>query len=102
MKHGNEMTNADKIRSISDEELVELIGELVGGNCYNCPACGDCPDYKSHSEHPNCDEHMQKWLKDTEDRSGTLGLCHMRVENRRKTAEKVENHEEKFQYKGWN
>lgn len=41
------MTNADRIRSLSDEELAEWLGNMIYPECVCCPAddqgwCSDC------------------------------------------------------------
>ena len=58
-------TNADRIRSFSDEELAELItsGEL----CAICPVCqyygtNDCY-MENEGKHKNCDEGIMQWLQ---------------------------------------
>lgn len=40
--HAKPMTNADRIRAMSDEELATLLSELCqnGENCYSCPLFG--------------------------------------------------------------
>jgi hypothetical protein len=55
-QHFWERTNGDRIRSMTDEELVDL---LVNGRhtfrCYNC-APFECDD--------NCEKHCMEWLKE--------------------------------------
>lgn len=47
------MTNADRIRRMSDEELAEWIFEHT--DCIACPQNKDCDDL--------CAEHWLEWLK---------------------------------------
>ena len=44
------MTNADRIRSMSDEELSEFINALTVCDC--CSYDGICSEYNKHSEVP--------------------------------------------------
>lgn len=52
-------TNADRIRSMSDEELVELITEL-NKNCLAGIGKCDCSTYKTCQK---CDVEVKKWLQ---------------------------------------
>lgn len=45
-------TNADKIRSMSDEELAEFLGEFATRTCHYCLECGI-----------SCKDERLKWLK---------------------------------------
>ncbi|MBR5948238.1 MAG: hypothetical protein IKZ82_06265 [Clostridia bacterium] len=43
------MTNADRIRSMTDEELAKYMGDMIYPECVCCPAdetgwCSDCYD----------------------------------------------------------
>lgn len=49
-------TNADRIRSMSDEELAEWLDHHV--SCARCPLYGKCISYKT------CSENLQAWLKE--------------------------------------
>ena len=48
------ITNGDKIRKMSDEELAELLGDNM--NCPTCPAFKDC-------HHEVCKISLLGWLK---------------------------------------
>lgn len=50
------MTNADRIRAMSDEELAEVLGELV--HCGGCPMRGNCK-----ADDLPCDNVLLEWLK---------------------------------------
>lgn len=51
------MTNGDKIRQMSDEELAEFITKCVG-RCYKCPAKKIC-----EFDHFPCVETVRVWLE---------------------------------------
>lgn len=58
-------TNADRIRSMSDEELAKLI--TSGEMCAICPFCQyygtkDCY-MENEGEHMNCAQGIMKWLQ---------------------------------------
>ena len=59
-------TNADRIRSMSDEELAEF---LVGANPTNCLDCAfSCgwrcqPDRQDYSDTEKCVEGKKRWFK---------------------------------------
>ena len=48
-------TNADRIRSMSDEELAEWLEHHV--SCSRCPLLEKCVSY-------TCSENLQAWLKE--------------------------------------
>lgn len=52
----NVLTNADRIRNMSDEELAEWLDHHV--SCARCPLCEKCIFDKS------CSENLQAWLKE--------------------------------------
>ena len=52
------MTNGDKIRAMSDEELADFLGGIAD-NC-NYITCDNCPMYDACVDVPIS---MQKWLK---------------------------------------
>lgn len=56
------MTNYEKIRNMSVEEMAEFLGVY---NDRSCISCHDCI-MKSHCEYPvlPCNESALKWLKD--------------------------------------
>lgn len=56
------MTNYEKIRNMSIEEMAEFLGIY---NDRTCVSCGDCI-MRSHCEYPvpPCNENALKWLKD--------------------------------------
>ena len=45
-------TNADKIRSMSDEELAEFIRSMVDGSNSHPVACSGCINYGTHHSDP--------------------------------------------------
>ena len=51
------MTNADRIRSMSDEELAEFLESSHG-----CPSNEDC-EYGVHATSENCIKHWATWLQ---------------------------------------
>lgn len=57
------MTNADKLRQLSDEDLAEWISTLK----YNCcdGKCGDCPISGYEDTEGNCD--VFEWVKQEAD-----------------------------------
>ena len=62
------MTNAEKIRSMTDEELAIKIAELVGswnaGDCEKCPAVETCGGENGKT----CEEEVCVWLKSEADK----------------------------------
>ena len=46
------MTNADRIRSMSDEELAEFIRSMVDGSNSHNVACHGCINYGTHHSDP--------------------------------------------------
>ena len=56
------MTNADRIRAMSDEELAKIIEPSV--DCYNCPAKSNvCEEHYEDEPPPECLELTARWLK---------------------------------------
>jgi hypothetical protein len=53
------MTNADRIRNMSDEELTEFI---VGLNNHCLAGIGEC-DCSSYDTCKNCDARVKEWLQ---------------------------------------
>lgn len=51
------MTNADYIRSMSDEELAEFLCSI--SNCWTCVAMGTCGIFRLEDERA---DGMKKWL----------------------------------------
>ena len=49
------MTEADKIRSMSDDELAEWLSDIA--DCWWCPAQHTCKGI------PECTKTIEKWLK---------------------------------------
>lgn len=61
-----EMTNADRIRAMSDEELAEFLVTANPTNCIDCAfSCGwRCqPDRQDYSDTEKCIEGKKRWLK---------------------------------------
>ena len=59
------MTNADKIRAMSDDELLDF---LWGSNIFDCMNGGipdeeQCPALPYRSKHSDCKECFREWLK---------------------------------------
>ena len=58
------MTNADRIRSMSDEELAELFGSIADDGKSCSLICGDLDKCKrNNSIERICKNHYLKWLK---------------------------------------
>lgn len=59
MRVGSDMTNADRIRSLSDEELATFLAHLT--DCVWCP----CPDPHDQCDtiDGSCKKQWLKWLK---------------------------------------
>jgi hypothetical protein len=49
------MTNADKIRGMTDTELANLLAEVI--DCWHCPTYQECTDVYG------CDNALLAWLK---------------------------------------
>ena len=54
------MTNGDKIRQMSDEELARFLSDL-DFRCSDCPASNIC--FKKEFDNCGCDEVIPIWLK---------------------------------------
>ena len=57
------MTNAEKIRSMSDEELAYFLGQAVDCPCTEC--CNNlywCR--RNNAPEPVCERHYLEWLKE--------------------------------------
>ena len=64
----NVLTNADRIRAMSDEELAEFLVVANPTNCLDCAfSCGwRCqPDRQDYSDTEKCLEGKKRWLKQT-------------------------------------
>lgn len=56
------MTNADRIRAMSDEELAEMLAEEIPhGDCYGCGF--DCDDYPGDKFSDGCANAFYRWLQ---------------------------------------
>ena len=53
------MTNGDKIRAMTDEELSAKICNIVNDDCDECPALAVCCDDNGR----NCEQEIEYWLK---------------------------------------
>lgn len=65
-KQIKKMTNAQKIRAMSDEELAEFLVVANPTNCLDCAfSCGwRCqPDRQDYSDTEKCLEGKKRWLK---------------------------------------
>lgn len=60
------MTNADKIRSMSDGELAEFLGRVD-----DCPCTACCNNLhrcrRNNAPEPVCKRHYWEWLKEEEE-----------------------------------
>lgn len=59
-------TNADRIRSMSDEELAEFLTHINLTNCQDCAFSHGwrCqPDRDDYSDFEKCEEGRKRWLK---------------------------------------
>ena len=64
--HSKPMTNAQKIRSMSDEELAEFLTHINPTNCQDCAFSHGwrCqPDRDDYSDFKKCEEGRKRWLK---------------------------------------
>ena len=60
------ITNADRIRAMSDEELAEFLTYLNPTNCQDCAFSNGwrCqPDRDDYSDFEKCEEGRKRWLK---------------------------------------
>ena len=60
------MTNADRIRSMSDEELAEFLTHINPTNCQDCAFSHGwrCqPDRGDYSDFEKCEEGRKRWLQ---------------------------------------
>ena len=60
------MTNADRIRSMSDEELAEFLTDINPTNCQDCAFSHGwrCqPDRDDYSDFEKCKEGRKRWLQ---------------------------------------
>ena len=60
------MTNADRIRSMSDEELAEFLTHINPTNCQDCAFSHGwrCqPDRDDYSDFEKCKEGRKRWLQ---------------------------------------
>ena len=60
------MTNADRIRSMSDEELAEFLTHINPTNCQDCAFSHGwrCqPDRDDYSDFEKCEEGRKRWLQ---------------------------------------
>lgn len=60
MRVGSDMTNADRIRSMTDEELAEWLAEVLF-HCSNTICDERCPMYKCCCDQPS--DNIEDWLK---------------------------------------
>ena len=65
-KLGVKKTNADRIRSINDEELAEFLADINPTNCKDCAFSHGwrCqPDRDDYSDFEKCKEGRKRWLQ---------------------------------------
>ena len=63
---GKHATNADRVRSMSDEELAEFLTHINPTNCQECAfshgwSCQ--PDRDDYSDFEKCEEGRKRWLQ---------------------------------------
>ena len=68
------MSNAEKIRKMTDEELAMIIENIVDSNCSGCPGQSRCPIDPRYEDRVGCNKRILDWLKDEEDNPGILYL----------------------------
>ena len=56
--HEIQMTNADRIRSMSDEELAELMRSMM-----DCDSCGNMFSFKCDGSYEHCSSVCLEWLQ---------------------------------------
>ena len=56
------MTNSDRIRQMTNEQLAEFLASLMPSSCDYCKA-GRRPDFFCHLD---CERGWKTWLKDTQ------------------------------------
>ena len=56
--HEIQMTNADRIRAMSDKELAELMRSMMG-----CDSCGNMFSFKCDGSYEHCSSVCLKWLQ---------------------------------------
>ena len=56
--HEIQMTNADRIRAMSDKELAELMRSMMG-----CDSCGNMFSFKCDGSYEHCLSVCLKWLQ---------------------------------------
>jgi hypothetical protein len=63
-KGGSLMTNAEKVRAMSDEELAEWFADFWDCNdCSEHERLGDCPLLREEPCDQKCKEHCLEWLQ---------------------------------------
>ena len=63
---GKPMTNADRIRAMSDKELAELMRSMM-----DCDSCGNMFSFKCDGSYEHCSSVCLKWLQQPAE-DGTL------------------------------
>ena len=63
-KHTNDFTNADHIRSMTDEELMEVLGLIAWADCCINPTCDVCTScvFYGFCQNKTADDVLE-WLK---------------------------------------
>ena len=64
--HSKPATNADRIRTMSDEELAEFLTHINPTNCQDCAFSHGwrCqPDRDDYSDFKKCEEGRKRWLQ---------------------------------------
>ena len=66
VKDCHQMTNADRIRAMSDDELAEFLTHINPTNCQDCAFSHGwrCqPDRDDYSDFEKCEEGRKRWLQ---------------------------------------
>ena len=63
---GGKATNADRIRSMTDEELAHELATRFSTDCNCCPAVDGCPVWSADIDY-ECEDSFLKWLKEAEE-----------------------------------
>ena len=58
MTDSHQMTNADRIRAMSDKELAELMRSMM-----DCDSCGNMFSFKCDGSYEHCSSVCLKWLQ---------------------------------------
>ena len=65
------MTNFEKIKNMSFEEMAKWFAIEIGGECYSCPAC----DYCIMTIGTSCQERIKQWLESEVEENMLPEIC---------------------------